>query len=600
MQNPKVVLSNLANKTNENYKHTRIYRQLFNKDFYLLAYGNIYHKEGNMTVGTDGETIDGFSIDKVEKLIETLKDYSYQPNPARRTEIPKKDGSKRPLGIPSFQDKLLQEVIRMILESIYENHFSNNSHGFRPNRSTHTALKQVEKNFHGVRWFVEGDIKSFFDNIDHHILVSLLRKRIQDERFIDLIWKFLKAGYMKDWKYFNTYSGTPQGGTVSPILSNIYLNELDKFMKEYQTNFNQGQKRTRNKEYRAIEWKKQTLKKKIKTLENESPEREQLIKDYKKLSAEMREHSPYDEMDPNFKRLSYVRYADDCVIGINGSKEDALKVKQDIKQWLESTLKVELSVEKTLITHSEKPASFLGYEISIRRDEAFKKISNGMTKRVWSYTVNLKMPTNVVRDKLLHLKAIQVKGNQWEFIHRKELTNLDDLEIFNIYNAEIRGLYNYYKLASNVPMQMDTFHHMMKYSLLKTLASKYKITVKQVISKFAIGKDIAVKYQTKKGERTSLFYNKGFKRVRELESKNLVVDSLPSNTYGTRTSLIERLNAEQCEHCGIKGKVEVHHVRKLKNLKGKKRWEKLMIARKRKTLVLCERCHDDLHAGRLD
>ena len=217
MRSPNRVLESLRSKACiSNYSYERLYRNLYNPEFYLQAYQNIYATAGNMTKGTDGLTIDGMSTKRIEKLIASLKDYSYQPNPARRTYIPKNSDpkKKRPLGIPSFDDKLLQEVIRMILESIYEGTFSPRSHGFRPKRSCHTALLEIKNRFTGVKWFVEGDIKSCFDNIDHHILVSLLRRRIKDEHFLGLIWKFLKAGYMENWVYHNTLSGTPR----APVL----------------------------------------------------------------------------------------------------------------------------------------------------------------------------------------------------------------------------------------------------------------------------------------------------------------------------------------------------------------------------------------------
>ena len=217
------------------------------------VYQNIYAKEGNLTAGTDGLTIDGMSTKRIDTLIASLKEFSYKPHPARRTYIDKQGNpqKKRPLGIPSFNDKLLQEVIRMILESIYEDTFSTHSHGFRPHRSCHTALLEVKKRFTGVKWFVEGDIKGCFDNVDHHVLVDILRRRIKDEHFISLIWKFLKAGYMENWVYHNTYSGTPQGSIISPILANIYLNELDAFMDEYAKRFNTGKCRRHSKAYQA-------------------------------------------------------------------------------------------------------------------------------------------------------------------------------------------------------------------------------------------------------------------------------------------------------------------------------------------------------------
>lgn len=227
MRNSERVLNSLAIHSRQpNYKFERLYRLLFNEQMYYAAYQRIYAKEGNMTKGADNATIDHMSISRIEKLIISLKDESYQPIPSRRVYIPKKNGKKRPLGIPTFNDKLLQEVVRMILEAIYEGSFDNNSHGFRPKRSCHTALQQIQKSFNGTRWFIEGDIKGFFDNINHNTLIDILRKRIDDERFLRLIRKFLNAGFIENWVFNKTYSGTPQGGIISPILANIYLDNL--------------------------------------------------------------------------------------------------------------------------------------------------------------------------------------------------------------------------------------------------------------------------------------------------------------------------------------------------------------------------------------
>lgn len=218
MRNPETILKSLFAHSNEiHYKYERLYRILFNEQMFYVAYQRIYANPGNMTPGSDGQTIDQMSIERIGKLIVSLKDESYHPTPSRRVYIPKKHGKKRPLGIPSVEDKLVQEVVHMVLEAIYEGQFENTSHGFRPRRSCHTALTYIQHQFTGAKWFIEGDIKGFFDNIDHQVLIGILRERISDERFLRLIWKFLKAGYVEDFAFHNTYSGTPQGGIISPI-----------------------------------------------------------------------------------------------------------------------------------------------------------------------------------------------------------------------------------------------------------------------------------------------------------------------------------------------------------------------------------------------
>lgn len=607
MRSPKIVLDNLAKQsTREEYKFQRLYRNLYNIEFYLMAYAKIYSKEGNMTEGVDGQTIDGMSLERIEKLIEKLKDYSYQPKPSKRVYIPKKNGNKRPLGIPSFEDKLIQEVMRMILESIYENNFSEASHGFRPKRSCHTALAQVRDRFTGVKWFIEGDIKGFFDNIDHHTLIGILRRKIDDEHFINLIWKFLRAGYLEEWQFNKTYSGTPQGGIISPILSNIYLNEFDNFMKRYKTNFDKGRNRKRLKEYRTREARLRRARARYKAQWDDmsAEEKDEAQLHVKNLKEQMMELPYKDPMDDSFKRIQYVRYADDFLIGVIGSKEDCRNIKYDITRFLENELKIELSQEKTLITHSKNRARFLGYDVKISHDNSTTKFeTNGHKRRTRTMSCELLLPHEVWRNKLIEYKALRMdsKTQKWKSTHRAHLLQNDDLEILSIYNAEIRGLYNYYKLANNV-YKLDGFKHIMEYSMYKTFANKYKSSVKKIINKFRINGHFGVRYETAKGKKVSFFYKDGFKKQIH-PSREEIIDAFPTgrNIIYNRTSLIERLLAGQCEWCGkTNSSLQIHHIKKLKDLKGKKRWEKRMIERNRKTMALCKECHLDLHNGKLD
>jgi len=609
MRSPENVLESLNSKAcSTGYKYERLYRNLYNPQFYLLAYQRIQAKTGNMTAGTDGKTIDGMGMARIEALIQKMRDFSYQPCPAKRTYIPKSNGKMRPLGVPSFNDKLIQEVVRLILESIYEPAFSDRSHGFRPNRSCHTALNYVQKYFTGTKWFVEGDIKGCFDNVDHHVLIGILRKRIADEHFIGLLWKFLKAGYMENWVYHNTYSGTPQGSIISPILANIYLNELDCYMAEYAENINRGKGRKINPQFKkkldVCRGKEERLKRNEASMSKE--EKESLIAEIRKLRNVLRSMPYSDPMDDNYKRVSYIRYADDFLIGVIGCKEDAEQVKKDVGEFIRQRLHLEMSDEKTLVTYGHDSARFLGYEVMINKSECNKKTKTGFTRRVNNGKILLYVPHDKWVKRLLSYGALKINydkqnGNReiWEPVRRARLLHLDDLEILNQYNAEIRGLYNYYRLANNVSV-LNNYFYVMRYSMLKTFAGKYRTRISKIIRKYRYGKDFAVEYPKKEGVGRVLFYNKGFRRDTRVEIGNPDIIARTVENY-RHNSLIKRLKASKCEWCGKENvPIEVHHVRKLKDLSGKKKWEIAMIGRKRKTMALCLDCHDKLHAGKLD
>ena len=451
MRNPENVLNSLQEHSAQSgYVYDRLYRNLFNREFFLQAYQNIYASQGNMTAGTDGKTIDAMSLERVDRLIAALKDESYQPKPSRRTYIPKKNGKLRPLGIPSIDDKLVQEVVRMLLESIYENSFEDTSHGFRPNKSCHTALRMIQNRFTRCKWFVEGDIKGFFDNIDHNVMIGILRKRIKDERFLRLIRKFLNAGYMEDNQVHQSYSGTPQGGIISPILANIYLDQFDKYMAEFKKRFDRGNKRAVNVEYRKLSDKRIRLKRKLAKAKTEE-EKQSLLESIWELDKVHKSIPCKDPMDENFRRLQYVRYADDFLIGIIGAKEDAQAVKQEIGTYIAGQLKLELSDEKTLVTKATDRAKFLGFEIRVTpQSNHTKKTKSGSTARNYSGHVMLEVPTSAIQKKLLELGAMRIdvrNGTEiWQPTHRGKLVGRTDLSILDQYNGEIRGFCNYYAI----------------------------------------------------------------------------------------------------------------------------------------------------------
>lgn len=400
MRNPQIILDALCSHSKvSDYKFERLYRILFNEEMYHAAYERLKVKQGNMTPGTDGDTMDGMSLMKITRLIDSLKDETYSPKPARRTYIPKKNGKLRPLGIPSWNDKLVQEVARMILQAIYEGAFSDRSHGFRPYRSCHTALTQIQKTFTGVKWFVEGDIKGFFDNIDHDILIGILRERISDERFLRLIRKFLNAGYVEGWKFHESCHGTPQGGIISPILANIYLDHFDRYMARYAETFNRGEGRKQNPEYFNLNTKTCALRRKLRK-ETDENKRAELRERISLMQAKLRTLPCKLDIDDDYRRIVYTRYADDFLIGVIGSKEDCERIKADFTIYMRDCLHLELSPEKTLITHAQETAKFLGYDITVRTSERMSRTRDGILQRNHKGKVHLLLNSETVRKAL--------------------------------------------------------------------------------------------------------------------------------------------------------------------------------------------------------
>ena len=582
-------------KNNHDEVFTKLFRYLLRPDIYYTAFHNLYANNGAATKGVNDDTADSFSEDKVNKIIEVLRNGTYKPKPVRRTYIKKKNGKQRPLGLPTFTDKLIQDVIRMILQAIYEPIFSNYSHGFRPGRSCHTALAQLKHEFIGAKWFVEGDIKGCFDNIDHSVLINIISKKIKDVRFLNLIRNFLKAGYMEDWKYYGTYSGSPQGGIISPILANIYLNELDKFVEKLKKSFDTQTPYTLTPQYKKLQSKRASTKKRIDRREA-GEERDKLIAYYIEIGKEMR-NIPAKLC--NDKKLKYVRYADDFLIAVNGNKLDCEWIKALLTEFICGTLKMELSHEKTLITHSSTCARFLGYDVRVRRSQEVKPWKNSK-QRTLNNTVELLIPFKDKIEKYLFSKKVvkqRADNGKLEPVARVDLTRHTDLEIVTVFDSELRGLCNYYYLASNY-RNMNYFSYLMEYSCLKTLAWKHKCKLSKIYDKYRIGaKRWGVSYETKAGKKI-----RKLTKFNEIDGKKCedIMPIIVTIVTKGRTTIDNRLKAHKCELCGYEGtdrKYEVHHINKVKDLKGKEPWEVVMIAKRRKTMVVCYDCHQKIHHG---
>lgn len=581
------------------------------------AYVDIAPNKGALTVGTDPDnTLDGFSFERVAKIRAKLADGTYRFSPVRRVNIPKPNGRTRPLGIPTADDKLVQAAVRIILEQVFEPIFSNRSHGFRKGRSCHTALTEVRGTWKGVKWLVKVDVVSFFDNIDHATLLGLLRRRVNDPKLLGLIKQMLDAGFMEDWTWKPTFSGTPQGGVISPLVANIYLHELDCFMEKMKEGFDLGKARKHHREYHRLSNLMTKRRQKISRLAGNgaTPETAQTLqREIKELEAERRKHPASEPFDPNFRRVTYCRYADDFLIGVIGSKEDARLILEQVRTFLRERLKLTVSDEKSGIYKANTGAGFLGYTIRTYSADYRRTITRrGRTEKVNVITDVVQL--HVPKHKLIRFTEKHRLGNLSvvEGKMRPELVNSSDVEILMGYNALLRGLAEYYKLGTQWRQQLGPLAHIWWFSLMKTLARKHKTSIRDVVNRLFTpkGNELGIIYDAKDGKKCFVKVT----RLRHVQSSVLAYghsptaarmtdmsDVEPTTTFSpNRNDVLDRLRAGVCEACGdAASPVEVHHVRKMADMGDVKLFVFLVAARTRKRMVLCRPCHAAHHSGTL-
>lgn len=576
----------------------RVYRNMRRRGLFLKAYAKIYANAGATTVGTDpNDTIQGMSIARIDEIISQLRNGTYQWKPSRRVYVPKQDGSQRPISIPNWSDKLVQEVMRMILEAYYEPQFKDSSHGFRPNRGCHTALQRIKRKWTGTKWFIEGDIKGCFDNLSFEVIVTLVSRSIHDNRFLKLIKEMLRAGYVEDWQYHQTQSGAPQGGIISPIISNIVLHELDSYVEDVLIpQYTAGKRRKANREYCRVTGAKQQAKQRgDRSL-------------YRELSKRQRELPAGDPNDSGYKRLRYIRYCDDFLLGVIGTKEDARNIKTQLGELL-SNLELQMSQEKTYITHARTEAArFLGYEISTNHEDSkVTKGANNIKRRSVNGVIQLHVPREV-KTKWIHRYTRHGKPHQIG-----GYIELTDYEIVETFGAQLRGLVNFYSLADNICTALQPVRWVCMESARKTLAAKHTIHNPSVTYRryYRNGIDHLewrhIQVVVERENAPPLVAKCGETPLRTRKT-SYISDKIPPQVIaGTTSELLTRLLAGKCELCHRMANLEAHHVNKLKSLRkrwqgkrSKPKWVEHMIARRRKTIVVCHECHQQITHGRYD
>jgi group II intron reverse transcriptase/maturase len=583
MQSAETVLGVLRERGRRRLPLEELYRQLFNPQLYLLAYGRIYANHGAMTPGATQETVDGMSLGKIERIIDALRHERYRFAPARRVYIPKKNGSRRPLGMTTWSDKIVGEVIRLLLEAYYEPTFSDRSHGFRPRRGCHTALREVADTWTGTTWFIEGDIADCFGSLDHDIMIRILSEKIYDNRFLRLIRSMLSAGYLEDWTWNATLSGAPQGSVVSPILSSLYLHKLDEFVETVLIpEYTRGDRRAHDPGYHRISAQRFTARRR-----GDTALAQQLLRQLRTMPSR-------DPRDPDYRRLRYIRYADDHLLGFIGPRAEAEQIKHRLAQFLRDELKLELSPDKTLITHARTGAAkFLGYEITTVHDNS----TTTRGQRMVNGKIGLRVPRDVIKAKIApYLKRGQPARHT-------PLIKESDFTIVATYGTRYRGIVQYYLLAGDV-YRLNRLEWAMKTSMLKTLAAKHGSTVSKMAAKHT------AKVQTPHGPRT------GFQAVIERpgrqpliarfgaiplkrQKRAVLTDHQPATApVYPRKELVTRLLHGTCELCGGAENISVHHIRKLADLTATGTppgWAAHMAKKRRKTLVVCDDCHNTIH-----
>jgi len=582
--------------TNKEWTNEQLYRLLYQEDLYILAYERIKSAPGNMTPGTDGQTLDGFSSETIGEIIQQMRTEQFQFQPVRTVYIPKKNGKMRKLGIPSVRDKIVQEVIRLILECIYDSpqgpYFSDASHGFRPNRSCHTALREIRGKWPALNWYVEGDIQSCFDEIEHRTLMDLLRKKIRDERFLNLIWKLLRAGYFDmQGTAHDSLKGSPQGGLASPILANVYLHELDEKVQEIRRREERGDKKRTNPEYRKLADRKARFVQKGATR----------TKTFRELVRKIRKTPAVVVDDPTFLRIKYVRYADDWLIGIAGPRRLAEQVKEELASFLKHDLKLTLSPEKTKITPArEAQTRFLGTDLSIGRGGVPRVVTTRNSsarpirrRSTGSETVMTAPLTDLINR--LHAKGFCTPTGQPTA--KKAWIHFEVRELILRYSNVNRGLQNYYRFADNFSL-LTRIQYILKFSLVHTLAAKFKCSLRQIFRRF--GSIPTIHLQNGEKERQIAFYHNsdwtkqrnGFPQTRP--PADLLQESI---RLRSRSKL-----GMPCCICGYAGRTEMHHVRYIRKT-GERRAggiNALLRSLNRKQLPVCAICHQKIHRGDYD
>lgn len=654
-----------AKNSKETGKFKDLYSLLYKEDLIFQAIINIKGNKGANTPGVDNRTLDAINRTDIQEIITKLKNKIFQFKPVKRIMIEKPGKKeKRPLGIPKLTDRIVQEIIRIILEAIYEPVFElqheDTNYGFRSGKSAIQAIQKLQRKAQNTEWCIEGDIKGAYDNVQHNKLMEILKEKIDDRHFLDLIAQGLKCGSIHNGNYEHSILGTPQGGIVSPLLFNIYMSKLDEFVLRDVTETINEWNRTEDRKakpvtrsyrkYESIIKSSKMVMNRIreaqlskgnvvfKTWNKEAQEKYIEFKNKRRTARNNSSSVPYLDKKKAILRLCYVRYADDWVLFLNCSKERAIEIRDRIGRFLAEELGLTLSPEKTLITNAKKErVKFLGFTISYysenRRRLSIRKSTSNLfgvfiNRKGWTLTTNYLMSLQAESHKRrttgnqlligIDQDRLETRLNQKRYINKTatrgtrktEWTTLSDYEIVMRFNYVIRGLINYYSRPVRDFAILNKYVYLLNYSCAHTLANKHRSSLKKVFAKYgnpirATQKQYKAKELAKEKEIQLLNYQEskkifdGLKTEKEKEQeKQLQDEDFLHVKINWRT--VYKLN-KHCVICGSTNRVQMHHIKHVRKMaQTLKGFAQVIAMLNRKQILVCHECHRRIHNGTYD
>ncbi len=593
-----IEISELSRLKGTLWKHKELFRILHKDDIWLSAYEKVRSSSGSMTPGVNSDTAESFNIKKLKNIKDLVITEKYTPLPVKQIYIPKPNGKKRPLGLPTFSDKIVQECVRLILDAIYEPTFYENSFGFRTNRGPHNALKYIEENFRWCSYVIEGDIKEAYPSISHEKLISILKEKISDERFINLIRKFLKAGILQDRNIQYSHFGTPQGSVVSPLLANIYFDKLDKEVIKLSKQIFVPKVNKRNTIHKNLSYK---ISRKFSELHDIQDKKSILYKDTLKEIKDLKQHQrSIPSLVKQGVEIKYVRFADDWVIGINGPFRLTTKILTYIQKYLKEELALTLSPEKTKITCLHRGTfSFLGYDIFIPRNRPITKVK-GIIRRGNSL-LRLEPSIDKIQKSLKNSGFITTLGKGYRPTSKKSITTLEDHVIVSYFRSVWLGLYNYYSGSTNRTLLLYIQFLLIR-SCAMTLGHKHRKSSKYMFDKY--GKNLNFNISEKKTLDTKLLGSVSFPilNIGKLSTRKWNINENFKDPFSQKINKISRSNLlKNCLLCKSKIDIEMHHVKHIRK-RGKKYigFHEQMSLINRKQIPVCRECHNMIHTGQYD